>query len=53
MHLTTFKTKIIIKYKDNINLKNLREIKLNTDDCFIKITKKSLCLFEAVQRKID
>jgi len=46
MHLTTFKTKIIIKYKDNINLKNLREIKLNIDDCFIKSLKGELILWK-------
>jgi len=37
---TTLKTKIIIKHKNNINLNNLKEIKLNTDDCFISEVKE-------------
>ena len=36
----TLKTKIIIKHKNNKNFNNLKEIKLNTDDCFISEVKE-------------
>jgi len=55
---TTLKTKIIIKYKNNINLNNLKEIKLNADDCFISEAKEDknyvfICQDNGIYKLVD